>query len=74
MHTLIDRLSAINSARQPIIGRGAVIRNRNGLYLRGKPDLWTAFRERAFLFRSLHQAEKVIAAFKLPAQAEPEDS
>jgi len=65
---LIDELSAIAERAEPLVAGGARIRRLDGVWLSGIPYLWTAFAERAFVFRDEAQAREIQAKYNLSGE------
>jgi hypothetical protein len=61
----MDDLTTIAKRAEPLVAGGACIRRFDGVWLSGIPYLWSAFSERAFVFRDEAQAREIQAKYNL---------
>lgn len=64
---LRNLLEKIDRTAAPLDGGGAIIVSENGRYLSGSLYLWSHFAERAFVFKDVGQAQRVIDQCALAA-------
>jgi hypothetical protein len=62
---LLNDLLRIDRAAKPTVNGGAIIVDDRGRYVSGVPYLWSGFRERAFVFKDVAQAQALIDKHRL---------